>query len=83
MPQIWNEGGFRFYVYFNDHVPAHVHVQKAEGEAVINLGDNKTKPSLREVRNMGLSDVRKALEIAAKEKTRFASAWRHIHDKGG
>jgi hypothetical protein len=82
MPKVWEESGFRFYVYYNDHTPSHVHVQKAEGEAIIYLGDNKTKPSLREVRKMSLREVKKVLEITAKEKTRLASAWRSIHDKG-
>jgi len=81
MPKVWEESGFRFYVYYNDHVPSHVHVQKAEGEAIINLGDSSTKPSLREVRKMGIRDVKKALEITAKKKTRLASAWRRIHGK--
>ena len=66
----------------NDHLPSHVHVQKAEGEATIYLGDSKTKPSLREVRKIGLREVKQALAIAAKEQSRLASAWRRIHGKG-
>jgi hypothetical protein len=58
MPRVWEEDGFRFYVYYNDHTPAHVHAQKAEGEAIIYLSDSKTKPSLREVRKMGLREVK-------------------------
>jgi len=70
---------FQLGCLYNDHTPSHVHVQKAEGEAIIYLDDSKTKPSLREVRMMGLREVKKALEIAAKEKTRLARAWRRIH----
>lgn len=25
MPKVWAEEGFRFYVYFNDYAPSHVH----------------------------------------------------------
>ena len=82
MPKVWEERGFRFYVYYNDHTPSHVHVQKAEGEVIIYLGDSKTKPSLREVRKMGLREVSQALAIAAREKSRLASSWRRIHGKG-
>ncbi len=82
MPKVWEERGFRFYVYYNDHTPSHVHVQKAEGEAIIYLGDSKTKPSLREVRRMGLREVSQALAIAFREKSRLASSWRRIHGKG-
>ncbi len=81
MPQVWNERGFRFVVYYNDHLPNHVHVQKAGGEARIDLGDGKTKPSLLTVRKMGLGEVKIALEIAAKEQTRLLNAWRQIHGK--
>ena len=81
MPQVWNEGGFRFYVYYNDHTPSHVHVQKAEGEAIINLGDSTTKPFLRQVRKMSIREVQKALEITAKEQPRLLTAWRRIHGK--
>jgi len=84
IPKVWEESGFRFYVYYNDHTPSHVHVQKAEGEAIIYLGDRRTKPSpsLREVRKMGLREVKQALTIAAKEQSRLISAWRRIHGKG-
>jgi hypothetical protein len=50
MPKIWEQDGFHFYVYYNDHDPSHVHVKKAGGEAVIYLGDKSTKPSIRKIR---------------------------------
>lgn len=80
MPKVWEQDGFRFYIYLNDHRPSHVHAQKAEGEAVIFLGDSTTKPSLREAR-MGERDVKKALEIAARQQKRLQAAWRLIHGK--
>jgi Domain of unknown function (DUF4160) len=81
MPKVMEQDGLRFYVYFNDHRPSHVHVQKAEGEAIIYLGNSTTKPSLREVRGMSVSDVKKALEIAAKQQKKLKNAWRRIHGK--
>lgn len=81
MPKIWEQDGLRFYVYFNDHRPSHVHVQKAEGEAVIYLGNSTTKPSLREVRGMSIGNVKKALEIVTKQQKKLTLAWRRIHGK--
>ncbi|OOG77854.1 DUF4160 domain-containing protein [Algoriphagus sp. A40] len=29
MPTIFNQNGFRFFFYSNDHLPRHVHVEKS------------------------------------------------------
>lgn len=79
MPKIWDEDGFRFYIYYNDHLPSHVHIEKAEGEVLIHIGDEKTKPSPREVRKMSQANVRKALTITVREQQRFLTHWRCIH----
>jgi len=79
MPKVREEEGFRFYVYYNDHTPSHVHVEKAGGEVLILLGDEHTKPSIREVRGMSFANVRKALTIAIKEQPRLINSWRRIH----
>jgi len=79
MPKVWEEAGFRFYVYYNDHAPAHVHVEKAEGEVLIVLGDAQTKPSIREVRGMSFANAKRALRIAVREQQQFIARWRHIH----
>lgn len=76
---MWDEAGFSFYIYYNDHTPAHVHVEKAEGEVLIHIGDEKTQPSLREVRGMSFSNVRKALTITVREQQRLIIHWRRIH----
>jgi hypothetical protein len=79
MPKVWDEDGFRFYVYYNDHTPAHVHVEKAGGEVLIFLGDEHTKPSIREVRGMSFANVKKAFTIAVREQQRLIKHWKRIH----
>lgn len=79
MPKVWEEDGFRFYVYYNDHAPAHMHVEKAEGEILFFLGDARLPPSLREVRKMSFAQVKKALGIALREQRRLLGHWRRIH----
>ena len=81
MPKVLEQDGLRFYVYFNDHRPSHVHIEKAGGEAIIYLGDSTTRPSLREVRGMSVRDVKKALEITAQQQKKLKDAWSRIHGK--
>lgn len=37
MPTIMNQKGYRFFFYSNDHLPKHIHVEKAEKTAKFNL----------------------------------------------
>lgn len=61
MPTTHNESGFRFVIYFNDHIPAHIHIFKS-GETVVNLGIIDIElPYIRENRGMSRQDERKAL----------------------
>lgn len=52
MATILRVQGFDFRIYTNDHPPAHVHVIKGGGEVVIEIGDEQTAPSLREIYRM-------------------------------
>jgi len=38
MPTILRKNGFRVVIYFDDHLPAHVHVMNADSEVKIDLG---------------------------------------------
>ncbi|MBW4681744.1 MAG: DUF4160 domain-containing protein [Microcoleus vaginatus WJT46-NPBG5] len=46
MPTVLKKDGFSIRIYPNDHLPSHVHVCKAEGEAKIHLGSETECPSL-------------------------------------
>ena len=37
MPEIFRLFGLRFFFYANDHLPVHVHVENADGEAKYNI----------------------------------------------
>ncbi len=37
MPTVINRDGFRFFFYSNEHLPEHIHVEKAEKTAKFNL----------------------------------------------
>lgn len=80
MPTPIKEAGFLVMIYTRDeHPPAHVHVWKAEGEAVIYLGDETTAPSLHEVNRMSAKDARRALAIVEGHQDLLLGEWRRIH----
>lgn len=37
MPTILNINGFRFFFYSNEHLPKHIHIEKAEKTAKCNI----------------------------------------------
>jgi hypothetical protein len=78
MPTVLRAAGFRFVVRFapREHGPAHLHVFKGSGEAVIDLAD---PPMLRESYGLSLTDVRTALSLTRMHRTRLLSAWERIH----
>lgn len=39
MPIIFEQDGFKFFFYSNDHEPIHVHVRYSGGEAVFNVNN--------------------------------------------
>lgn len=82
MPTIFRQDGFEVMLYLNDHPPAHVHVFKAEAEVIINLGNEKMPPRVRENIEMNRRDERAALVIVGEHHARFWNEWRRIHGKG-
>jgi hypothetical protein len=79
MPTVLRQDGFDVMIYTDDHPPAHVHVRKAGGEVVINLGDDETPPSIREVHGMKKQDTRKAVIIVEDNQVYLLSMWGEIH----
>lgn len=79
MPTVLRKNGFRFQVFTEDHIPAHVHVFKAGKEVVINLGDETAKPWVRENKGMKRNDQDQAVLIAAEFQDYLLAEWRKIH----
>jgi hypothetical protein len=79
MPTVLRRDGFEFRIHTDDHEPSHVHVFKAEGEVVINLGDATTKPFVRENARMSVKDERRALRLATEQQNYLLERWRKIH----
>lgn len=82
MAGIWRQNGFIFHIFPDDHIPAHVHVYKAEERVIINIGDATTRPFLRKTgkrAKMQERNVRAALIIVMEKQDDFLAEWRRIH----
>ena len=75
MPTIFNEGGFRFMIYPDDHSPPHVHAIGAGCMIRIGLEPLAILSSV----GAKASDVRKAVEIAERRREELLAGWRKYH----
>lgn len=59
MPTVFDIDGFRFFFYSNEHLPKHIHIEKAEKTAKFNLENVELVKSsrfnaaeLKQIRNL-------------------------------
>jgi len=79
MPTLHRFDGYRVFVPANDHRPAHVHVVKAENEAIFFLNCPSGPVSLRETigfRASQLAAIERELNPLA---PRLCAEWETIH----
>lgn len=76
IPTLLRINGFRVVIYTADHVPMHVHVINADGEAVIEIGRKA-----RLIRAGGMKDkvIQEALIIVQDHVEMLAETWEKIH----
>jgi hypothetical protein len=80
MPTVHREDGFQIRIYPNDHLPRHVHVFKAGGEVIIQLGRETEPPSIDEVHpSISNKDVGKALSLVQANQVKLLESWKNIH----
>jgi hypothetical protein len=83
MTTIYYLNGVRFFIWSNDHPPAHVHVssQSKKWEIVIHIGNcGNAKPKLHAQKGKpNYADIKMALQEVATKCSRFDSEWRRIH----
>ena len=77
MPEIVRRNGFVLKVLLppREHGPPHVHVFKAEGEAVIQL----TPLTIREIHGMAPGNVLEAVRLVEEHAAALLAAWRKYH----
>ena len=78
MPTVLRQEGFRVVIYFNDHLPSHVHVFKGSGEVRINLGNGDTAPTLMSIfGDISDKDVARALYLVKEHQAELLAKWRN------
>jgi hypothetical protein len=76
MPTLLIQDGFKFFFYFNEHEPKHIHVMKGDGFAKVEL------KNLRVVKNfMKPRELKKAIEIVAQHQKKFERKWDEYFNK--
>lgn len=78
MPTVLKKDGFKVVIYFNDHIPAHVHVFKAGSEIKIDV--EQEIPTIMEISgDISNKDVTKAYELVKKHQKDLFKRWMEIH----
>jgi hypothetical protein len=82
MPTVLKKDGFRVRIYFDDHLPSHVHVFNADGEAKINLGNETQRPTFVTISaQMSNKNATKALKLVIENQKLLLQKWREIHEQ--
>lgn len=72
MPKIFEQDGYKFFFYSNEHRPVHVHVRYGGGEAVFELEQGV---ELRESRRLKVRELAKAEELATENRELILERW--------
>lgn len=80
VPRVTVVGRFKFFIWPNDHPPAHVHVQFGGEEAVVRLGYGPDSVSMVWISSgASFSDVRPVLEATRQSWSTLWKAWMSLH----
>jgi hypothetical protein len=72
VPKVFDQDGYRFFFYSNDHRPIHVHVRFGGGEAVF---DVEGAVELRESFGLKVRELAKAEELARQNRELIIQRW--------
>ena len=75
MPKVFEEDGFLFFFYSNEHRPIHVHVRRGDGEAVFEVEHGV---ELRESQGLKVKDLARAEALASQHRELIIRKW-HEH----
>ena len=78
MPKIFEEGGYKFFIYSNEHQPIHAHVRYGGGEAVFDVGEIV---ELRESYGLKVQELAKAQRLAEEHRELIIQKWHENIDR--
>jgi hypothetical protein len=82
MPTVLRFGANRVVIYFNDHLPAHVHVLGSGNEAVFALNCPGGPVLARENYGFALRELTRIATVLLQSVGLLCRAWREIHGIG-
>jgi len=71
VPTILRHNGYRFFFYSNDHLPIHIHIEKAEKTAKFNIEQQVLVNSYR----FSPSEIREMRILVEQNKQTFIDKW--------
>jgi hypothetical protein len=78
MPRLFEQDGYRFFFYSNDHRPMHIHVRYGGGEAVFEV---EQRVELRESQGLKVRELAKAEELATLHRELIIQKWHEHFDR--
>ncbi len=77
MPELFRMFGMRFFFYMNDHLPIHIHVKNADGEARFEV------EIVRLIESKGIKpkDLVLAEALIEEKKEEIIKKWKEVFDK--
>jgi hypothetical protein len=75
MPEIFRMFGMKFFFYMNEHLPIHIHVRNADGEARFEV------ENVRLIESIGIKpkDLLLAEALIEERKEEIIKKWDEIH----
>jgi len=71
MPTIFKYNGYRFYLYSNEHLPEHIHVENGDGYARVVLETLEITDSY----NLKSKELKLITKLVKKHKKEIEGAW--------
>ncbi len=71
MPTIFKIDGYRFFFFSDEHTPEHIHIEKADAYARIELENLRVTDSY----NLNSKELKKLLKLVKENKSKLEGAW--------
>ena len=71
MPTIFKINGYRFFFFSDEHTPEHIHIEKADAYARIELDNLRVTDSY----NLNSKELKKLLNLVEENKEKLQGAW--------
>ncbi len=71
MPTILRVDGFRFFFFSNEHTPEHIHIEKGDSYAKIELESLKVTDSY----NLNAKNLKNLISLVKENREKLQGAW--------